>query len=174
MLSGEMGTLGIRGRGRVVAWAAAVAGVVVAGCGPDLGIPPNVCSTTAVNAGKSAEMEPGGDCIGCHSSNGGPSFVVAGTVMAALHDDTNCSGVADMTVRLTGADGQKLDLVTNVTGNFYLPSGAGTLALPFKAEVIRGDKSVAMMTPQTDTNCADCHTAAGANLAPGRILPPSP
>jgi hypothetical protein len=146
---------------------------LVVGCGPDLGVPPNVCSTTAVNAGKSPEMEPGGDCIGCHASNGGPTFTIAGTVMSALHDDTNCTGVADVTVRLTGADGNTLDLVTNVTGNFYLPSGQASVKLPFRAAVIRGDKSVEMMTAQSDLNCADCHTAAGANLAPGRILPPS-
>jgi hypothetical protein len=149
-------------------------GVVAAGCGPDLGVPPQVCSTMAVNAGKSPEMEPGGDCIGCHESHGGPSFLVAGTVMAALHDDQNCSGVADMTVRLTGADGRQMDLITNATGNFYTLSNQGALALPFHAEVIRGSKSVAMMTAQTETNCMSCHTAAGANLAPGRILPPSP
>jgi mono/diheme cytochrome c family protein len=118
-------------------------------------------------------MEPGGDCIGCHASNGGPSFELAGTVMAALHDDTNCTGVADVTVRITGADGVKVDLVTNVTGNFYLPSNGASVVRPFHAEVIRGDKSVAMMTAQSDTNCANCHTAAGANLAPGRILAPS-
>jgi hypothetical protein len=148
--------------------------LVFVGCGPDLGVPPQVCSTSAVNAGKSPEMEPGGDCIGCHDTNGGPSFLLAGTVMSALHDDQNCSGVSDVTVRLTGADGNQLTLVTNSTGNFYLPSGSGTLALPFHAEVIRGGKSVAMMTAQTETNCASCHTAAGANLAPGRILPPAP
>jgi hypothetical protein len=31
-----------------------------------------------------------------------------------------------------------------------------------------------MMTEQTVTSCGSCHTAAGANLAPGRILPPAP
>jgi mono/diheme cytochrome c family protein len=149
-------------------------GVVAAGCGPDLGVPPTVCSTMAVNAGKSPEMEPGGDCIGCHDSSGGPSFMVAGTIMAALHDDQNCSGVAGVTVRLTGADGRQLDLFTNATGNFYLLTGQGALTRPFHAEVIRGTKSVAMMTMQSQANCMSCHTAAGANLAPGRILPPAP
>ena len=72
---------------------AAALAVVGLGCGPNLGVPPAVCSTSAVSVGTSPEMEPGGDCIGCHSSNGGPSFVIAGTVMASSHDDTNCQGV---------------------------------------------------------------------------------
>jgi hypothetical protein len=144
------------------------------GCGPDLGVPPAVCSTTAVGASHSPEMEPGGDCIGCHGSGEGPSFVAAGTVMAALHDDTNCSGVAGVTVRLTGVDGVQIDLLTNRTGNFYLDGRASQLKLPFSAQVISGGKSNAMLTAQSNTNCASCHTAAGANLAPGRILAPAP
>ena len=46
--------------------------------------------------------------------------------------------------------------------------------MPFKAEVLRGDKTNAMLTAQTNTDCGSCHTAAGANLAPGRILAPAP
>jgi hypothetical protein len=51
---------------------------------------------------------------------------------------------------------------------------ASDLVLPFKAEVERGGKKAAMLTAQTVTSCPVCHTAAGANLAPGRLLPPSP
>jgi mono/diheme cytochrome c family protein len=158
---------------------AAVAGALAAfvGCEaePDLGKPPTVCSTKAVNAGESPEMEPGGDCIGCHASAGeGPSFLVAGTVMAALHDDTNCGGVAGVTVRLTGADGQKLELTTNSTGNFFVEKGKATLALPFNAEVEVGGKVQKMLTAQSNTNCMACHTAEGSMLAIGRIVPPTP
>jgi hypothetical protein len=141
---------------------------------PELGVPPAVCSTSVVNAGESELMEPGGDCIGCHASSGeGPGFVAAGTVMAALHDDTNCSGVEGVTVRLTGADGRTLEMVTNRTGNFFWRGRSSDLALPFKAEVERAGKKVAMLTAQTETRCPVCHTAAGANLAPGRIVPPN-
>jgi mono/diheme cytochrome c family protein len=143
-------------------------------CGPELGTPPAMCSTTAVNAGRSPEMEPGGDCIGCHASNDGPGFLLAGTVMASLHDDTNCNGVANVTVKITGADGKQLTLTTNRTGNFYSEARASALVLPFKAEVIRGGKTNAMVTAQTVTDCGSCHTAEGSNLAPGRILAPPP
>src|SRR4029078_7464533 len=99
--------------------AAAAMGVVSLGCAqPDLGVPPQVCSTQAVNAGKSDLMEPGGACIDCHTTYDGPSFAIAGTVMSALHDDTNCGGVANATVAITGADGMRVELVSNANGNF--------------------------------------------------------
>jgi hypothetical protein len=119
-------------------------------------------------------MEPGGDCIGCHSSGEGPSFSVAGTVMAALRDDTNCRGVEGVTVRLTGADGGQLDLVTNANGNFFLRAGRGALTFPYHAEVIHNGVTTPMLAARTEgeTDCNSCHTAAGANTAPGRIVAP--
>jgi hypothetical protein len=145
---------------------------LVGGCGPDLGKPPAVCSTSAVSKGESPEMEPGGDCIGCHSSSDGPSFRVAGTVMNELRDDTNCGGLAGVTVRITGNDGKVVDLTTNSTGNFFLESRAGAIALPFKAEVRRDGKVRAMVAAQTNGSCNSCHTSTGLMLAPGRIVPP--
>jgi hypothetical protein len=164
----------------VAAVAALVMGGLVSACGggggpaSDLGIPPKTCSTTAVDAGVTAEMEPGGDCIGCHAKGGAPELLIGGTVMAALHDDTNCKGVAGAIVRLTGADGQKLELTTNATGNFFVLKGQATLATPFNAEVEVGGKVQKMLTAQADTDCMSCHTAAGAKLAIGRIVPPTP
>lgn len=139
-----------------------------------IGIPPKVCSTTAVAAHESPLMEPGGDCIGCHSADDGPRFAVAGTVMNALHDDTNCAGVGGVTVRLKGADGQTIEMLTNENGNFYMDRLASALVFPYTAEVSRGGVTVPMLTPRsaTETDCASCHTAAGANAAPGRIVAP--
>jgi hypothetical protein len=119
-------------------------------------------------------MEPGGDCIGCHASGEGPVFLFAGTVMAASNDDTNCSGVSGVTVRITGADGNKIELVTNSTGNFFWSGTAGTIVFPYTAEVSRNGVTVAMQSPRSasETNCASCHTASGANGAPGRIVAP--
>ena len=118
-----------------------VAGVVIIGslgCSrPDLGVPPQVCSTQAVNAGESELMEPGGACINCHATYEGPSFALAGTVMSALHDDTNCGGVADVTVAITGDDGMRVELVSNANGNFRLDHWPGTKLFPYKAEVSR-------------------------------------
>jgi hypothetical protein len=121
-------------------------------------------------------MEPGSDCVGCHAKGGAPELLIGGTVMAALHDDTNCRGVAGAKVRITGADGQKIELTTNATGNFFVlkDAAAPKLATPFNAEVELNGKVVKMLTAQANTNCMACHTAPGAMLAIGRIVPPSP
>jgi hypothetical protein len=155
------------------------AGAIVAGalgCSqPTLGVPPEICSTQPVNAGESELMEPGGSCIQCHSSYDGPSFALAGTVMNALHDDTNCAGLADVTVAITGADGMRVELATNANGNFKLDRWPGTTLFPYTAEVSRGGVSNKMLTPRQagETDCNSCHAATGLDTAPGRILAPS-
>src|SRR4051812_29572474 len=158
---------------RTLAAGAIVVGAL--GCSkPDLGIPPQVCSTQAVSAGESELMEPGGSCIQCHSSYEGPSFVVAGTVMNAPHDDTNCAGVADVTVAITGADGIRAELATNASGNFKIEHWPGTNLFPYTAEVMRRGVSSKMLTPRQpgQNDCNSCHTAVGLNAAPGRIVAP--
>jgi len=45
------------------------------------------------------------------------------TVMSALHDDTNGAGVADVTVAITGADGMRVELVSNANGNSNWTTG---------------------------------------------------
>jgi mono/diheme cytochrome c family protein len=115
-------------------------------------------------------MHPGGDCIGCHKQNGeGPVFTVAGTVMADPAEDTDCNGVSGVTVEITGADGQVIELVTNGAGNFYTEQAVAT---PYSVKIRKDNAERAMSAAQTETNCASCHTAEGANGAPGRILVP--
>jgi hypothetical protein len=137
---------------------------------------PTPCSTNGVSAGgedESALMTPGGDCIGCHSRGEGPRFEVAGTVMGASDDAIDCSGVAGVTVHLTGADGALVDLTTNEVGNFFRESGASPpLVTPFSVAVERAGKLRPMVRPQSTGNCMTCHTAHGAHGAPGRILAP--
>ena len=145
------------------------------GCSqPTLGVPPQVCSTQAVNAGESDLMEPGGGCINCHSSYEGPSFTIAGTVMNALHDDTNCAGVPNVTIAITGADGMRVELVSNANGNFKLDHWPGTSLFPYTAEVSRGGAASKMLTPRQpgENDCNSCHAATGVNAAPGRIVAP--
>jgi hypothetical protein len=163
---------------RIVALSPTLAAAMVVGalgCSkPDLGLPPQVCSTQAVNAGESELMEPGGACINCHSTYEGPSFVIAGTVMNAQHDDTNCAGVADVTVAITGADGIRAELVTNANGNFQLERWPGTNLFPYTAQVTRGGVVSKMLTARTpgENDCNSCHGAVGLNAAPGRIVAP--
>lgn len=166
-------TSGSRARTLCVLAAGAVfaAFVGMAGCTGSAG--PAVCSTDSAwegGDGESPLMHPGGDCIGCHTSRGeGPKYTIAGTVMAAADDDTDCNGVEAVTVEITGADGTVLELPTNAAGNFY---SSKTVATPFTAKIKKGSAVRAMVAAQSDGNCVTCHTAQGANGAPGRILAP--
>jgi hypothetical protein len=134
---------------------------------------PAVCSTNSdwtQGNQESPLMHPGQACIECHSAGEGPRFTLAGTVMAASHDDTDCNGVQGATVEITGADGSVTKLTTNAAGNFYFEHG--TLSTPYTAKIISGSKTRAMSASQTVGDCNTCHTAAGDNGAPGRILMP--
>lgn len=119
------------------------------------------CSSgTMYTTGLSASMSPGDDCAACHS------FSVAGTVMGAADDETNCDGVADVIVRITDAAGEVHELVSNGAGNV---STTEPIPGPYTAEVERDGVVVAMATPQTDGSCNACHTAGGS---PGRVVAP--
>jgi hypothetical protein len=136
---------------------------------------PAVCSTESdwtLGDEGSPLMHPGDACTACHTTKSeGPKFALAGTVMAASHDDTNCNGVQGATVEITGADGKVTTLNANAAGNFYIESMAA-LSTPYTAKVVQGSKVRAMAASQTVGDCNTCHTAAGANGAPGRILLP--
>jgi hypothetical protein len=133
---------------------------------------PQRCSTNKASlADEGPLMEPGGDCIGCHSkSDEGPAYSLAGTVMAATDDDDRCVGVGGLTVEITDANGAVLELTTNAVGNFFWSE---PVAMPYEARVVGPNgSSRAMATPQSSGACGSCHTASGDKGAPGRILPP--
>ena len=114
-------------------------------------------------------MAPGDNCITCHAGTEAPVYAIAGTVMGAYRDDTNCDGVGNTTVEITDANGVVTTIPTTSAGNFYSHKHVAT---PYNARVVRNGKIRAMATAQTDTNCANCHTAQGMNNAPGRIVAP--
>lgn len=132
---------------------------------------PETCSTGQASfADEGFDMQPGGACISCHAKEGeGPTFTLAGTVMAEAHDDTQCVGVGGATVEITDADGQILTLQANEVGNFTY---AGPVALPYSAKVLLGGKERVMTAEQVNGDCNSCHTADGANGAPGRVRAP--
>jgi hypothetical protein len=139
-------------------------------------VPASTCLSgmkwTGGNEG-SAQMHPGGNCIVCHSSGEGPRFVVAGTVYRQMNEKTDCYGVQGAVVTLTDATGAVVRLTTNKAGNF-MSRGRGKehLTMPYTAKVVFHGVERAMGTPQSTGNCAACHTAQGANGAPGRIIVP--
>jgi hypothetical protein len=121
----------------------------------------------------SPEMHPGGNCIVCHGSGEGPRFAVAGTVYRQMNERTDCYGVQGAVVTLTDASGAVVRLTTNKAGNFFSRGrGKEHLTMPFTAKVVFQGAERAMETPQSAGNCAGCHTAQGANGAPGRIRIP--
>jgi mono/diheme cytochrome c family protein len=119
-------------------------------------------------------MDPGGSCIVCHASRGGPRFIVAGTVYRELTEPNDCFGVEGAVVQLKDAKGKLVKLTTVASGNFFLQERGNALALPFTASVTWKGGERKMMSPQSSGNCADCHTAKGANGAPGRVIAPAP
>jgi hypothetical protein len=132
--------------------------------------PSGTCSTErapVIEEGKT--MAPGGACISCHSQGEGPSFDIAGTVMAASHDGDVCKGVDGITVVITDADGNVIEIPTNSVGNFDY---TGPLATPYHAKIVGPNGESAMVAAQTSGDCNSCHTEEGASNAPGRIVAP--
>jgi mono/diheme cytochrome c family protein len=118
----------------------------------------------------SPNMHPGGACLTCHASRGGPSYKIAGTVYPTAHEPNDCDGVATaLTVVVTGADGVSTSLPVNSVGNFYSRSA---VVAPFHVKVTDGTKERAMTQAVTAGDCNSCHTEQGANGAPGRIMAP--
>lgn len=119
------------------------------------------------SSGTGPNMAPGYDCLSCHS------FVLGGTVYPTAHEPNNCdgTGASGLAVVITGADGNVVTLTPNPSsGNFYTTTPIKT---PFTAKVTDASGAQrAMMASQTTGNCNSCHTTAGANGAPGRIMAP--
>lgn len=149
--------------------ACALGAVAMASAGCSGGGPAN-CSTDSVSqVEEGRDMAPGDNCITCHQNTEAPVYFIAGTVMGAYKDDNECNGISGATVRITDANGVVTDLPTTRAGNFYTRHSVAT---PYTAKVLKNGKERAMAAAQTDGNCANCHTAEGANGAPGRILSP--
>lgn len=135
-------------------------------------VPTSTCSTGLEWTGTRGSnfAHPGQDCIGCHTrENCRPSFTIAGTVNGALHEADDCAGVSGVVVEVTGADGAVLRLTTNASGNFFTQQ---RIALPYRVRLLSDAGTTEMAGAQTSGQCASCHSAAGLNGAPGRILAP--
>jgi hypothetical protein len=116
--------------------------------------------------GTGADMEPGENCLGCHK------FHIAGTIFPTLHEPDKCDGVnvGGVSVVITDSKGVVTTLAPSVTsGNFHT---SATFTPPYNAKVIFNGVMREMLTPQTSGACNSCHTATGANGAPGRIQLP--
>jgi hypothetical protein len=133
-------------------------------------VSPDVCLSglrwTAGNTGNE-EMAPGTDCVGCHIQTDAPPFVAAGTVYAAIDNQTqienHCYGVAGVDVEIEGADGRILKTTTNLAGNFYFDGDPAFLPKPYVARfhyTLPDGTSVSPQMTVTEPSyggCARCH-----------------
>lgn len=120
---------------------------------------------------ESSFMHPGLSCIDCHNRGEGPRFQIAGTVYTNLDEKDDWFGVEGATVQVTDTTGKIASFTTNKAGNFFSGRSA-SLSAPFEVKVLKGGAERAMGSPAPSGNCASCHTAAGANGAPGRVIAP--
>ncbi|MBI2393350.1 MAG: hypothetical protein HYV09_27450 [Deltaproteobacteria bacterium] len=122
----------------------------------------------------SSSMHPGRACIACHKSEWeAPKYSIAGTVYSSAHEEDDCNAkstdVSGTHVVITGADGRTFDLVANAAGNFFTRA---IIALPYRAKVVKDGRERVMSAPQSNGDCNACHTVAGVDGAPGRVLAP--
>ena len=158
----------------IVAGNASQGGAAVASTGGAI----SVCtSKTMWTNGQNSNMRPGEACISCHATTSeAPTYVIAGTVYPTAHEPVDCNGSnsnangGPATVIITDAQGADHTIPVNSVGNFMLAGAA--IPLPYKARVQIGTATKTMVTPQTNGDCNSCHTATGANGAPGRIMLP--
>lgn len=122
---------------------------------------------------ESPNMHPGMACNACHQKEGGPNLRIAGTVYSVLNESDDCNGKGpppQLTVVIKAADNRVYNVPVNSVGNFSLDRMRPKP--PFKATITDGTKTRAMVGSVTSGDCNSCHTQAGKNGAPGRILAP--
>ncbi|HVJ19379.1 MAG TPA: hypothetical protein VM686_28360, partial [Polyangiaceae bacterium] len=140
---------------------------------------PVVCTSDRHWAGgdeESPAMYPGRACISCHErEDEGPRLAIAGTLYPTPHEPDDCNGASQTSadgvrVVVTDAGGNEHRLTPNAAGNFFIE--AERFAFPYTAKVEYDGRERVMLGPQSDGDCNGCHTEAGKNDAPGRILLP--
>jgi hypothetical protein len=139
---------------------------------PDPFAGPAVCTSGDTNPPATGiSMGPGRACGACHTN------AFAGTVYPTGHEPDDCRGIngngaggTDAKIFVTGADGATKILTVFSHGNFKV-SMAG-VKLPYSVKVVVGTKERVMLSKTSNGDCNACHTQAGKNGAPGRILAP--
>lgn len=119
-------------------------------------------------------MYPGRPCVGCHErSAGAPKLAVAGTVYPSAREPDDCAGTSEPAdVEIVDAAGRVLVLPVRSNGSFYKLAAGEPLAMPLRARVVRGGRSRTMNNMRATGDCNGCHTQAGAEGAPGRVVLP--
>jgi hypothetical protein len=118
---------------------------------------------------ESPRMHPGLACLDCHTKDRGPRYALAGTVFPSAHEPDDCNGAGSVKVEIIGADGKSITMTANSAGNFY---SKNTVTFPYTARITKDGRERVMATPADSGDCNACHTQAGDEAAPGRILAP--
>jgi hypothetical protein len=104
-------------------------------------------------------MQPGSNCMSCHTGGEAGRFTAAGTVYAGGNSSV---GVAGAVVKIVPSTGTTVTLTTNSVGNFYT---SATLNPPLQISVSFGGNTNAMSSGASSGACGSCHKPAG-NAAP--------
>jgi hypothetical protein len=131
------------------------------------------CSTGNYwSRGEGSTMQPGVACSSCHGSRE-DALAVGGTVMGALHDEDLCYGISGVQVAITGSDGLVRNFTSNSTGNIAAElEHGGRIATPYTVVMHYEGRDRAMVSAQSNISCNACHTMAGTEGAPGRVVAP--
>jgi hypothetical protein len=116
----------------------------------------------------------GQPCLACHGGYGdGPEFSVAGTVFVRPDGDTPAQNAR---VTISDAIGQKIELVSNCAGNFYVAREAFDPVFPLRAEVVCVERdgverrNVMGTRIHREGGCAGCHARGEATeSSPGQV-----
>ncbi|RME01024.1 MAG: hypothetical protein D6812_08750 [Deltaproteobacteria bacterium] len=130
---------------------------------------------------KEEAMYPGANCLACHTPGGpgaegdegeegeeeedeGRIFTAAGTIFRDLQGSAPAAGV---TIEITDADGNVIQLTSNAAGNFFTEE-----PITFPASVVarKGDQEMIMSIPVPQGGCNTCHACSGA--AGGKMFMP--
>lgn len=114
-------------------------------------------------------MLPGRQCLKCHKAGGqakDEAYTAAGTVFGSGSAQCNPGGLSGVKVEILDAAGAVVDtLMTGATGNFYTRK---PLPASYRARVSKNGKSLEMVGPRADGDCASCHQPNG--MAGARIF----
>jgi hypothetical protein len=116
-------------------------------------------------------MAPGTACGTCHLLIAKPLYI-SGTVYPTYHEPDLCLGVTDVSIELVDANNATHSLPVDSSGNFLDNDIFSLWPSPWTVAVVKGSLRRPMIETVTNGDCNSCHTAAGANSAPGRILTP--
>jgi hypothetical protein len=105
-------------------------------------------------------MQPGSNCMSCHTGGEPGRFTAAGTVYAG--GGSSAAGLAGAVVTIVPKTGTTVSLTTNSVGNFYT---SAPLSPPLTISVSFGGHTNTMLGSASSGACGACHKPAGTSAA---------